>query len=477
MHNVLRAFGLPTIVTAALSLGLGCNLYTELDPLTAANDVDGSTDSGSTADMGTGPDTDKTCDTAPLPAFSPSFEPSNTVSLAGPKCIIKDETLHCFGAENDAGQLGISPTLLGGCDTWGCINRIPHPEGKGWAKVATGNEHACALDVDGQMWCWGSNEWGQLGVLNAPRDGTLVRPSGLATVSAIAASGLGTCAIKADNRTANCWGADFSGQTGVLTGGVCDGAPGRKISEPTRVSVAAFDACPSISPGPTGPDAWRRLIGGFDNMCGQVEDGRVFCWGGGTEGITGTDVPLCVAGCIAADLGVWDYFGTFDRAFHVCGLRDGIATCWGGNGNGQLGTGRATEDRTPDVDSCDRAGDRSEEVLFSEAQRAIHPQGLNWKMITTGFLHTCALDEVDQVSCWGNNESGQSGDNDTMFVAQHLTANLIVLPRDSFAVEVFSGYNLSCALTSDTELYCWGADGQRCAGEANCPTVNRVNLP
>jgi alpha-tubulin suppressor-like RCC1 family protein len=33
----------------------------------------------------------------------------------------------------------------------------------GIAHVAAGRSHSCAIQTDGQAWCWGSNNWGQLG--------------------------------------------------------------------------------------------------------------------------------------------------------------------------------------------------------------------------------------------------------------------------------------------------------------------------
>ena len=33
----------------------------------------------------------------------------------------------------------------------------------GWSAVAVGNDHACAIDAAGGLWCWGSNMYGQLG--------------------------------------------------------------------------------------------------------------------------------------------------------------------------------------------------------------------------------------------------------------------------------------------------------------------------
>jgi hypothetical protein len=36
--------------------------------------------------------------------------------------------------------------------------------GMGWKNVVTGDLHTCALDMNGQLACWGDSEWGQLGI-------------------------------------------------------------------------------------------------------------------------------------------------------------------------------------------------------------------------------------------------------------------------------------------------------------------------
>jgi alpha-tubulin suppressor-like RCC1 family protein len=77
----------------------------------------------------------------------------------GHTCAAKaDGTLRCWGA-NPYGQLG-SPTV-------GTISVpvqvAPSLIGATVALVCAGGTHTCARDTDSSLWCWGGNQYGQLG--------------------------------------------------------------------------------------------------------------------------------------------------------------------------------------------------------------------------------------------------------------------------------------------------------------------------
>jgi hypothetical protein len=105
---------------------------------------------------------------------------------------------------NSAGQLGILTTA----------NQASPVEVPGLERVlqlAAGGAHTCALTSTGQVYCWGANHHGQLGV------GTLV-PTGTPRVipdrvfTAIYAGGDHTCGVIAGDLW--CWGSNNRGEVG-----------------------------------------------------------------------------------------------------------------------------------------------------------------------------------------------------------------------------------------------------------------------
>jgi hypothetical protein len=79
------------------------------------------------------------------------------------------------------------------------------------AKVSAGGYHTCAVKTDGSLWCWGRNDYGQLG------DGTYAdRNTPVQIMTGVSSVALGyshTCAVKTDG-SLWCWGYNYYGQLG-----------------------------------------------------------------------------------------------------------------------------------------------------------------------------------------------------------------------------------------------------------------------
>ena len=108
--------------------------------------------------------------------------------------------------------------------------------------VTTGLAHACALDANGYAWCWGRNQFGELGFgITGAGTFNFAQPvAGARKFRMLAAGGQHTCGIGTDNYV-YCWGDNEFGQLGVgkngLTGGTGFGVP---TSTGTPTQVPAF---------------------------------------------------------------------------------------------------------------------------------------------------------------------------------------------------------------------------------------------
>jgi hypothetical protein len=172
--------------------------------------------------------------------------------------ITADSDAYCWGL-NTAGQLGDGTT----------IDRSSPVAVSGGMRflsstIAVGAGHACALVSDGSAYCWGRNDFGQLG------DGTTVSRSTPVTVSggihftSLAAGGQHTCGVTSAG-AAYCWGANVYGQLG--SGAVFP-------SSATPVKVAGSNVFASISAG-----------GG--HTCALTTTSVAYCWGLNADGQLG----------------------------------------------------------------------------------------------------------------------------------------------------------------------------------------------
>jgi alpha-tubulin suppressor-like RCC1 family protein len=139
-------------------------------------------------------------------------------------CALKnDGTVWCWGY-NTEGELGYATSPDAGdqcCGVEGCFENtcfthftpVQVPTIANATSVSVGCDHACALEKDGSVWCWGGNESGQLG-----RGNTSITPSpaqvpGITGAAGVAVGCGHTCAWTTDGK-ASCWGKNDHGQIG-----------------------------------------------------------------------------------------------------------------------------------------------------------------------------------------------------------------------------------------------------------------------
>jgi len=178
----------------------------------------------------------------------------------------------------------------------------------------------CGVIADGSAYCWGDNGYGQLG------DGTTISRSTPAAVSGglrfsvVRAGGGFACGLTLGDGLAYCWGVDQFGQLGS-DAGPCDAYWDLMPCSPTPVAVPGSHSFVSIALG-----------GGLSGqVCGLTAAGDEYCWGYNGEGQLGTgvidqashEIPALVAGGHHFTALATDWLTT-------CGLAtDGAVYCWG----------------------------------------------------------------------------------------------------------------------------------------------------
>jgi alpha-tubulin suppressor-like RCC1 family protein len=221
---------------------------------------------------------------------------------------------------------------------------VPVAGGLRFRQVSAGWEHTCGVTTDDRVYCWGDNVFGQLGNGTTGEIGypglSPVAVMGTLRFRGVSVGVFHSCGVTNTDR-AYCWGGDQWGQIGDgAASGTCqvtfNTIPCRK--KPTLVAGGyrwrQVDAGGGTGPGEdqTGPTNAGRT-------CGVTTDGRAFCWGDGTQGQNG-DGTRSIRTAPSNVAGDRLYRAVSTGHFHSCAVAtDNRAYCWGMNPSGQLGDG------------------------------------------------------------------------------------------------------------------------------------------
>ncbi|MBI1823493.1 MAG: hypothetical protein HY200_05155 [Nitrospirae bacterium] len=182
--------------------------------------------------------------------------------------LLTDGTVSCWG-DNRNSQTGVQRESMAKPSLPVIVPKIMNV-----VSIAAGNEHSCAAQSDGSLFCWGDNHFGQLGTgIQAHQffPPSKVPISGEALV--VTAGRRHSCALLKDH-TVQCWGKGFEGQLG----------DGRKKDSLTPVKVTNLN--------PNGVlIAFNHILtisSGSQHTCALLENREVHCWGSNYSGQLGT---------------------------------------------------------------------------------------------------------------------------------------------------------------------------------------------
>lgn len=234
------------------------------------------------------------------------------------------------------------------------------------AGISLAGSHSCANSIDGTAYCWGSNQYGQIGDGSTADAKTPAQVKGLDSIISMSLADRHTCALLKDNALW-CWGENYSGELGIGTSGMGSGK-----TSPVLVPVS---------------NVFQVSLGAYSSHV-LLADGTVLSWGSNTFGQlgNGTTQNQSKAVNVKGLSGVTMIAG---GGLHACALLiDGRVNCWGSNDQGQLGNGAA-------------GGSVSTPVEVLGISGAVG--------IAAGVRHTCAWFQDGTAMCWGQNDQGQLG--------------------------------------------------------------------
>lgn len=343
---------------------------------------------------------------------------NSSYKLSGSQCVVRDPLKYLAAGANHT--CGITPENTVKCSGFNSNGQLGNGSNDAYAnygkpvsvvglseviELSAGYYHTCAIRSDRSLYCWGSNERGQIGTGDKVETWT---PKFIAAnVYGVSAGGGHTCAIFEGGKV-KCWGNNNFGELGVS--GVAEAL--------VPMDVPGLSGIVKIS-----ADVWSTCA--LDNL------GAVFCWGiyyhwGGLRSASPVPIPgISNSKKLCSTL-----------SFSCVITATGGVKCWGDNNYGQLGNNSTIASPTP-VDVVGLSG-------VSD--------------LSCKGDHACVVTADKKVKCWGWNSLYSLGaglpDKSYSPVPLEVTAQPIVNP-----LQTGTGNTYSCALNGDGRAACWGNGG------------------
>ncbi|MBI2377247.1 MAG: hypothetical protein HYV07_24820 [Deltaproteobacteria bacterium] len=267
----------------------------------------------------------------------------------------------------------------------------------GFVELSMSEDHACAVDEVGSLWCVGRNETGQVGLTPLERGVSERRLTTLTGASRIWASRSATCGLVAGRLSC-------VGYWGPLGSAPVTEAKSLELGgELVEAAVDDQHVC-----GRARTSSVVSCLG--TNEVGQL--GSIGLPGGGPYPVEGLPPSVQLTSSNSA---------TCSRD------EDGVVTCWGNNDNGAIGV--------------DFLGDATPPTRIDLPEAAVD--------VGLGYGHGCAVGISGRVYCWGD-RSPALGYDAVGTSGPHEVPSLP--PVKSLGV----GEDHNCVVSTDRRVFCWG---------------------
>jgi alpha-tubulin suppressor-like RCC1 family protein len=410
---------------------------------------------------------------------------------------------------NAQGQLGDGTiTAAGG------PKRIPGVGASSWSKISAGSSYTMGITVSGELYGWGLNLNGQLGIGNQTNQST---PQKIGTSSwamvATGKSAITTLAIDINGRLF-AWGSGYVGQNGTN---------GTQYSSPVQMGVgtswttvsinqshvAAIDTLgrlytwgASYSGGlgngqtfivtPTqiyGTNSYTQVSTGYDYTMAIDTTGALYVWGQNSDGRLGdgtiisrsSPTKIGTSSWIAIDAGytqpvaialdgtAYSAAGTPPYAVSSLTALNVNSTTVTYSSWSFVNAGGSTQSAIDTTGSLYMWGYQktlSGYYTFIPGtyglQSLVYPTKIvstnSWSSISTGSQHVAAITSTGSLFTWGYNGYGNLGDNTTVDKTSPVQIGTSSWSAVAVNMPTSALYNYTTGILSDGSLYSWGSN-------------------
>jgi YD repeat-containing protein len=315
---------------------------------------------------------------------------------------------YCWG-DNSGGQVGDGTTGTP------ALTPVAVAGGLTFEQLSAGLIHTCGLTAAGAAYCWGNNDYGQLGDGAGISRSTPVAVSGGLTFTQLSAGWIHTCGVTTTG-AAYCWGDNSGSQIG-------DGTTNTWVPAPVAV---------------LGGLTFDQISAGAAHTVGLTAEGAAYGWGGNNYGQLGDgttidrSTPVVVSGGLT--------FEQLSAGFgHTMGLTTaGAAYSWGYNQWGQLGEGTTTNRSTP---------------------TAVQG-GLTFGRLSAGQSHSLGMTSSGAAYAWGSNAFGRLGDGTGID-----SSTPVAVSGGLTFTQLSAGGGHSVGVTAARVAYAWGINTPGALGD------------
>ena len=328
-------------------------------------------------------------------------------------------------------------------------------------QISSGTSHNSLIDSNGDLWMWGDNSYGQLGVEtttvissipiniskeNDPFDGNEIVQVALGGYHSGAIDEYGNLWM---------WGDNSRGQLGN----------GTKQSSSTPINITYQWQSPIF-------DKEIKQVALGVNHSGAIDsEGNLWMWGYNGYDQLGDVKTTETSSPDPVNITQQDENPIYGETIVQVALseshssaidKNGGLWMWGDNDNGKLGNGAESGWSDPPINITQQEGNPIKKETIVQ--------------VALGDYHSGAIDENGGLWMWGNNGFGQLGDgtDDSSSYPIEITHQFGKAEID----QVSLGYYHSSAIDSNGDLWMWGRDdyGQLGDGEKETESLDPINI-